>query len=98
MNRMTVKEKKHFDELNSKFQEVCKKEKAKGCSCPKVCYNGEFIELFGKQIIKGLGEVPCEARCQWDLNRIMITEGKQHYKKSDKIIIDKICKNGECDE
>lgn len=109
MKRLTKKEKKHFDELNEKFQEVCKNEKAKGCSCPKVeITKGKVSELFALQIIKGVGAVPCEARCKWDSDRISLINNndekedymemrKAFYKKSTEMII-KLFKNGDSDE
>ena len=57
-------------EQAQQFAEVCAAARDEGCECQVIERDGRRMKLVGKQLIKGIGEVPCERRCQWDCERI----------------------------
>ena len=59
-----------FSEQTQQFAKVCATARDEGCECPVIERDGRRMRLVGKQLIKGIGEVPCERRCQWDCERI----------------------------
>ena len=73
---MNSKQREHFDSLNEQFTLICESAKLEGCECPTVGSGDKSRVLVGQQIVKGIGAVPCERRCAWDLERIDRIKGR----------------------